>query len=144
VNVIPISLPPLRDRREDIPLLAGHFLNRYAVKYKRSNLRLSPDQEEMLGRYPWPGNLRELKNTMERAVLLSVADQLERESKHFRVGISGGGLQPTPWTAENSALMIRRMPGLDGKEGAPEGGGHLAPVVERGLDHGFVFRGFDH
>ena len=77
LNVIPISLPPLRDRPEDIPLLAGHFLNRYAVKYKRSNLRLSPEQEKMLSHYPWPGNIRELKNIMERAVLLSVADQLE-------------------------------------------------------------------
>ena len=47
------------------------------MKYKRSNLRLSPDQEKMLSRYAWPGNIRELKNIMERAVLLSVADQLE-------------------------------------------------------------------
>jgi transcriptional regulator with GAF, ATPase, and Fis domain len=77
LHVIPITLPPLRDRSEDIPLLAGHFLNRYGVKYKRSNLRLSPDQEKMLSRYPWPGNIRELKNIMERAVLLSVTDQLE-------------------------------------------------------------------
>jgi transcriptional regulator with GAF, ATPase, and Fis domain len=77
LNVIPILLPPLRDRPEDIPLLAGHFLNRYAVRYKRSGLRLSPEQEKMLGRYPWPGNIRELKNILERAVLLSVADQLE-------------------------------------------------------------------
>jgi len=91
LNVIPISLPPLRDRPEDISLLAGHFLDRYAVKYKRSGLRLSPDQERMLGRYPWPGNIRELKNIMERAVLLSVADQLDLT---LPADITAGGENP--------------------------------------------------
>ncbi len=71
LNVIPIHLPPLRERREDIVLLATYFLDCYARKYKRRGLKLSRDQEKMLKQYKWPGNVRELQNIMERAVLLS-------------------------------------------------------------------------
>ncbi len=71
LNVIPIHLPPLRERKEDIILLADHFLAGFQKKYKRSGLFLSPDQERILCDYKWPGNIRELQNLMERAVLLS-------------------------------------------------------------------------
>ncbi len=71
LNVIPITLPPLRKRAEDILLLAGHFLNRFAVKYNREPLDLSPEDQNLLASYPWPGNIRELQNVMERAVLLA-------------------------------------------------------------------------
>ncbi len=77
LNVIPIHLPPLRERREDIALLAGHFLDRYARKYQRQGLTLTPAQEKMLRQYRWPGNIRELRNIIERAVLLSDDHQLE-------------------------------------------------------------------
>jgi transcriptional regulator with GAF, ATPase, and Fis domain len=71
INVIPITLPPLRDREEDIPLLAGHFMERYSAKYNRHGLALTPDHISMLTGYKWPGNIRELKNIIQRAVLLS-------------------------------------------------------------------------
>jgi len=77
LNVIPINIPPLRKRREDIALLATYFLNRYAKKYNRRGLILTRDQEKMLRQYKWPGNVRELQNIMERAVLLSSGNQLE-------------------------------------------------------------------
>ncbi len=77
LNVIPIHLPPLRERKDDIVLLAKYFLNRYAKKYKRQGLKLTADQEKMLRQYKWPGNVRELQNIMERAVLLSGDNQLE-------------------------------------------------------------------
>ena len=64
LNVIPVTLPPLRERREDIPLLAETFLQRVAQKQGRA-VRLSPDAIECLLRYPWPGNVRELENAME-------------------------------------------------------------------------------
>jgi transcriptional regulator with GAF, ATPase, and Fis domain len=76
LNVIPVTLPPLRDRLEDILLLAGHFLSRFAVKYNHPGLRLSPEQETALTDYSWPGNIRELQNLMERAILLSTDNRL--------------------------------------------------------------------
>jgi transcriptional regulator with GAF, ATPase, and Fis domain len=77
LNVIPIHLPPLRERAEDIPLLADYYLNHYAVKYRQTLIGLSTDQKRALVRYRWPGNIRELKNILERAVLLSGDHQLE-------------------------------------------------------------------
>jgi transcriptional regulator with PAS, ATPase and Fis domain len=70
LNVIQMVLPPLRDRREDIPALAEHFLARAASKLGRE-LRLSPEAVERLLRYPWPGNVRELENAIERAAILA-------------------------------------------------------------------------
>lgn len=76
LNVIPITLPPLRDRTEDIVLLAEHFLHRFAHRYNRSEIRLLPEQKAALQEYKWPGNIRELQNVMERAVLLSTENRL--------------------------------------------------------------------
>lgn len=77
LNVIPLQLPPLRERSADIDLLAQHFLQRYASRYQRTGLALSVEHKKMLRAYPWPGNIRELKNVMERAVLLSGEEGLE-------------------------------------------------------------------
>jgi transcriptional regulator with GAF, ATPase, and Fis domain/tetratricopeptide (TPR) repeat protein len=71
LNVIPVTLPPLRDREQDILLLADHFLARFAIKYNHPGLTLSPENKTALTAYDWPGNIRELQNVMERAVLLS-------------------------------------------------------------------------
>jgi two-component system response regulator PilR (NtrC family) len=70
LNVIPITVPPLRDRTADIPLLARHFAGQHAVKMGREAPKLASDAEEALRIYRWPGNVRELQNTMERAVAL--------------------------------------------------------------------------
>jgi DNA-binding NtrC family response regulator len=78
LNVVPIRVPPLRARREDIPFLAEHFLRRYAEKYGRDGatpLRLSPDAMRALMAHSWPGNVRELQNLMERIVSLAVPGQ---------------------------------------------------------------------
>jgi len=77
LNVIPVHLPPLRDRMEDIALLADYYLKQYAVKYRRAFIGLTADQNATLCRYRWPGNIRELKNVLERAVLLSGDNQME-------------------------------------------------------------------
>ncbi|MCG6908712.1 MAG: sigma 54-interacting transcriptional regulator [Deltaproteobacteria bacterium] len=77
LNVIPIHLPPLRERQEDIALLADHFIDRYTKKYNRHDLKLTGEQVTILRTYKWPGNVRELQNIIERAVLLSTDKQLE-------------------------------------------------------------------
>ncbi|MFH1624306.1 MAG: helix-turn-helix domain-containing protein, partial [Pseudomonadota bacterium] len=71
INVIPIYLPPLRERKADIPLLAHHFLNRIVEERKTAIKGVSIDALDLLMEYSWPGNVRELENTIERIALLS-------------------------------------------------------------------------
>ena len=77
LNVVEIMLPPLRDRKGDIPVLAQHFLNKYRAKYGKPNLRLSQQAESLLLDYSFPGNVRELENIVQRAVVLAEADVIE-------------------------------------------------------------------
>jgi DNA-binding NtrC family response regulator len=70
LNVVTINLPPLRERREDIPELAGHFLKRYTRETGKRIEHIEPKTMEYLVRYDWPGNVRELENIVERAVVL--------------------------------------------------------------------------
>jgi len=83
LNVIPLKVPPLRERREDIKLLAQHFLERYAAENRREGLALSQEAMRILAGQPWPGNVRELQNTMERAVLLSTGREVTPEALMF-------------------------------------------------------------
>jgi Nif-specific regulatory protein len=71
LNVVPITLPPLRDRAEDLPGLIDHFIERYCHEMKRPRLEIEPRAREALLAYQWPGNVRELQNVIERAVVLS-------------------------------------------------------------------------
>jgi transcriptional regulator with PAS, ATPase and Fis domain len=70
LNVIPVSLPPLRERREDIPVLAKYFLRRFALDTKKNFTGIEAEAEAKLVDYEWPGNVRELANVIERAVVL--------------------------------------------------------------------------
>jgi len=74
INVIPITIPPLRDRKKDIPVLAKHFLKKYSNKNNRKMLKIADETLSLLLKYNWSGNIRELENTMERAVLLGEGD----------------------------------------------------------------------
>jgi DNA-binding NtrC family response regulator len=76
LNVISIDLPPLRQRKEDIPLLADFFLRRYSDENQRSTRQLTPDTLRQLLNYAWPGNVRELENVIERAVVLSSGTEI--------------------------------------------------------------------
>jgi two-component system response regulator PilR (NtrC family) len=79
LNVIPICVPPLRDRREDVPLLVNHFLKKYASAAGRNILRVNPNSLDALSGYEWPGNVRQLENTIERAVALETGEELHAE-----------------------------------------------------------------
>ncbi|MBW1980551.1 MAG: sigma 54-interacting transcriptional regulator [Deltaproteobacteria bacterium] len=76
LNVVTLRVPPLRERREDIPLLAQHFLEIYSKKNRRQLKGFSPVAMDMLLKYEWPGNVRELENAVERAVILSLGDYI--------------------------------------------------------------------
>lgn len=79
INTIEITLPPLRERTEDIELLAGHFLQEYALKYNKPMLRFSPKAVDKLQKHHWPGNIRELRHTVEKAVILTESDIIRPE-----------------------------------------------------------------
>jgi DNA-binding NtrC family response regulator len=76
LNVVPIHIPPLRDRREDIPLLTDHFIAKFNERLRKQIEGISPDATERLVAHPWPGNIRELENLMERTVLFCEGPQI--------------------------------------------------------------------
>ena len=76
LNVLPIHLPPLRERREDIPLLIAHFLQKFSKDLGKDVRGVTPEALAILERYHWPGNIRELENVLERAIVLGAGDML--------------------------------------------------------------------
>ena len=97
LNVIPFAVPPLRERLEDVPLLAGHFLREFTTAYGRKPKELAPAAVDLLANYHWPGNVRELKNLMERIVIMN--PQVEIESRHIPL-TSGPGGKVSPRASE--------------------------------------------
>jgi two-component system NtrC family response regulator len=89
LNVITIELPPLRDRKEDIPMLAAHFLGLYSRENQRDVAGFSPEAMDAFSEYLWPGNVRELENAVERAVVLSRGETIEVEE--LPQAVRGGG-----------------------------------------------------
>ena len=91
--VILLRLPPLRERGDDIPLLADHFLRHYSAKYGRDVRQINAQARDLMRAYPWPGNVRELSHVIERAVLWSQGDTLDVE--HLSLSTpSGTGTAP--------------------------------------------------
>jgi DNA-binding NtrC family response regulator len=84
LNTVEIHLPPLRERRDDIPLLAGHFLKQFAARYRRPVTGFSPDGMRALLAYSWPGNVRELAHAIERATLLAEGSAVTAADLNFR------------------------------------------------------------
>jgi len=109
VSVLPIPLPPLRERKDDIPLLARHFLKTFAARFRRSVQEISPAAMNVLTGYAWPGNVRELQNVIERAVILCDATRIE--PAHLPQGIGG-------------------PPAAEARHAAPAGGADL-PLAEK-------------
>jgi DNA-binding NtrC family response regulator len=80
LNVIPVNIPPLRDRVEDIPLLVEHFVEKFSERHQLGHKNVQPEVYNVLSAYSWPGNVRELENTIERAVLLTRGGELTTSS----------------------------------------------------------------
>jgi len=107
LSVIPVEVPPLRDRGEDVVLLANHFLKKFAVQMSKNVVRLSAHSLQTMKGYDWPGNVRVLENTIERAVALSTEEEL-------RVELPNSGASAIPTMANNGALGVALPPdGLD-------------------------------
>jgi two-component system response regulator PilR (NtrC family) len=108
LSVIPVEVPPLRDRGEDVVLLANHFLKKFAVQMSKNVVRLSPESLETMKGYDWPGNVRVLENTIERAVAMSTEEEL-------RVELPNSGPSSLPTTSANAGALGVVLPadGLD-------------------------------
>jgi DNA-binding NtrC family response regulator len=89
LNTVEVQLPPLRERREDIPLLAAHFLAEHGKRYGRPTMRLAPSALEALLSYPWPGNVRELEHAVERSLLMATGEEVAAEDLLLKRGGSG-------------------------------------------------------
>jgi DNA-binding NtrC family response regulator len=87
LNHVPIAMPPLRERKEDIALLATHFIARFCAEHGRAPARLHPDALRAMSAYPWPGNVRELRNVIERVLLLEAEDEIRPE--HLPAELTG-------------------------------------------------------
>jgi DNA-binding NtrC family response regulator len=89
INTIQIEVPPLRDRVDDIPVLAFHFLRVYCEKYSKPGKKINNQALEKLTNYPWPGNIRELQHSIEKAVILSDSSVLNPSDFSFNVMSKG-------------------------------------------------------
>ncbi len=106
LNVIPIHLPPLRERKEDILGLATYFLDRFCEENQRRKKQISPAAQNCLLDYPWPGNIRELANTVERAVVMHSADILE--ASHLHLDPIAPALLTLPMTREGTLAEVEK------------------------------------
>jgi Nif-specific regulatory protein len=106
LNVVKLTMPPLRERKEDIALLASYFTAKYAKECKRSVTGITPEARALLQNYSWPGNIRELENTVERAVVLGLSDTIGVEDLPRRMLESDGG--PPPATYDDAVKDAKR------------------------------------
>ena len=142
LNTVEIRLPPLRERGADLVPMAEDFLRRFAARYGRGAMRLAPSAQRALGAYSWPGNVRELSHVIERAVLMTGADEIgELDIGVERSALASGlpdpaeaGAEPTLEQAE--LALIRRAMALNG--------GNVQRAAEAlGLSRGALYRRLD-
>ncbi len=135
INVIPVHIPPLRDRKDDIPLLAGYFLNKYSRRYNKDIRFISEEVLAILAKHGWPGNVRELENCIQRAILTAETDTIAPQNiSHL---LTRGG-QP-----QHDAPPVEITPGFDLEEqirevektyierALAESGGNLTAAAEK-------------
>jgi two-component system, NtrC family, response regulator HydG len=112
LNVFPVVLPPLRERLEDLPVLADFFLKKYGEKNRRHGITLAPEALEAFRSYPWPGNIRELENVIERGVIVCQGNVLTWEdlppTLRQRDGRAAAGRETEPGLPELEGQLIRR------------------------------------
>ncbi len=107
LNVFAVTLPPLRERLEDVPLLAGHFLDKHARALRRTLRGFAPEAMARLLAHPWPGNVRELENVVERAVAISSGELVTVDDLPAEVGAAASGPSASPPAAELAAMPYK-------------------------------------
>lgn len=143
VNVVGIQVPPLRERIEDIPLLADHFVARYAREMDRGELRVDPDAMEVLKRYGWPGNVRELQNVVKRSIAMTRAKVVTPSDLPDELVLQAGTTTPTPergFFAERGRTVARFEREYLGRLMEEHGGDAVAAAEAGGLPLGTLYR----
>jgi len=138
LNVVSIHLPSLRERPEDIPLLADHFLNKYATQNNKPICRISPDAMDVLTRYRWPGNVRELENVIERAATLSNTNLIIPADlpRRLQVELSQNAISSLP-----SSLPLSELEKLYIQKVLEETGGNKKKAADiLGIDRRTLYR----
>lgn len=137
LNVFPINVPALRERTDDVPLLAGYFTQKHALRMNKRITTIDKQTVDALIAYPWPGNVRELENFIERAVILTTGSELQAPLAELAVSLNGGGdkqaeapsavtIAPRPVTLEDAERahieeIVKQTRGvIGGKGGAAE------------------------
>jgi len=139
LNVVPLTLPPLRARKEDIPMLAAHFAQKAAEKYLRPEPQLDPLLLDALQEYEWPGNVRELENVMERLVVLTNGQRINLEflpEKMLRV-LPNANLADES-TLEGGVAALKRRMILKALQ--TEGGNKVAAAKRLGISRSYLHR----
>ncbi len=125
LNVVPIAMPPLRERREDIPLLVEYFVDRYARQTGKGIKRVSQKSLAVLQAYPWPGNIRELQNVVERSVILAETDTLTVDERWLlaQAATTAPGGQPfaAQRSAQEKAMIEAALTETQGRVSGPSG-----------------------
>ena len=137
LNTVEISLPALRDRLEDIPVLGRHFLRLHAERYRKSLSNFSAAADQLLLRHPWPGNVRELDHTVERAVLMADSDQIEADD----LGLVGVGAATSLAIAGIEQLTMEEIEKLLIKKALDRYSGNVRRAAEAlGLSRSTFYR----
>jgi two-component system response regulator HydG len=139
LNVVPLTLPPLRSRHEDIPLLAAHFAEKTADKHGRRRPELEPALIEALQEYEWPGNVRELENLIERLVVLTREPRLTTEYVPERMlRTAKGNPSPGETTLEGAVDALKRR--LIESALQSESGNKVAAARRLGISRSYLHR----
>ena len=137
LNTVAIRIPPLRDRREDVPLLASHFLRRYAQRYRKPAQSLAPDAMEALLRHAWPGNVRELDHAVERAVLMAEGDSIQ--ARDLALGA------PTDGAAALEQMSLEEVEQVLVRKALARAGGNVSEAAKAlGLSRSALYRRLKH
>jgi DNA-binding NtrC family response regulator len=133
LNTVEIHLPPLRERREDIPPLAAHFLTRYAQRYRKPIMGIDPGAIQAMLQHAWPGNVRELDHTIERAVLMAHSSQIETADLGLsQARVSSQGLEEMSLESVESILIRKAL---------SRSNGNVSQAAEAlGLSRGALYR----
>jgi len=138
LNVFPIEVPPLRDRKEDIPLLVEYFVDRYASQAGKRITGISKKSIGLLQSYKWPGNIRELQNVMERSVILSESENLSIDESWFAGQLANTdlGIQPFSETlaAQEREMIESALAESDGRVSGPRGAAAKLGIPQSTLD----------
>jgi DNA-binding NtrC family response regulator len=134
LNTVEIRLPPLRDRREDIPELAAHFLSRYSVRYRRAIQGFESTALQLLLQHSWPGNVRELDHTMERAVLLARGNRIAGNELGLQQVVRQG-------TSNLDDLSLEEVEAVLVRKALARAAGNVSQAAEAlGLSRGALYR----